>query len=386
LSAFNLLLITAAFCVVTLLVLCSLLRSGIQGVREWSTANAMAVVALLLFAARGVAPPFVTIELANALLLGTTTTVLVGVRRFFSRTVPAKMLGAGLGFSLVALTAFHYGFDSIQARTVIVSIFHSLLCFVIAITVLQSKDGLRSRYPYFFMAGAAFVLGLAYGVRALVYGVKADVMTSLFQPSFWNLLFLSVGTLAFPILTLGAVMMVHDRMMARAEDAANRDFLTGAWSRRALFETAERELARAARTGRKLSLLLFDVDYFKIINDTHGHATGDQVLIDIALKVGPEIRSIDCFARIGGEEFAVLLPETELSYAFTVAERLRETLERQAPAGRTTGGSATAGYTVSIGVAALQDSESFHELMRRADAALYRAKASGRNLVVASQS
>jgi diguanylate cyclase (GGDEF)-like protein len=256
----------------------------------------------------------------------------------------------------------------------------------IATTVLQSKNGLRSRYPYLFMAGAAMVLGIAYGARALVYGVGADAMTSLFQPSFWNLLFLSVGTLAFPILTLGAVMMVHDRMMTKAEDVANRDFLTGAWSRRALFEIAERELARAARTGQKLSLLVFDVDYFKMINDTHGHAIGDQVLIDIASKVGPAIRSIDYFARIGGEEFAVLLPDTEFSYAFMVAERLRESLERQAPAGSSAGEPVAAAYTVSIGVAVLQDAESFHQLMRRADAALYRAKASGRNLVIASQS
>src|SRR5690606_19541519 len=107
------------------------------------------------------------------------------------------------------------------------------------------------------------------------------------------------GTLVLPIYSMGAVMMAHDRMMTRALDDANHDFLTSAWTRRALFEFAERELARSRRTHRKLSLLVFDVDHFKQLNDSFGHAAGDQVLIAIAKCTLQQVRTMDYVARIG---------------------------------------------------------------------------------------
>jgi diguanylate cyclase (GGDEF)-like protein len=171
-------------------------------------------------------------------------------------------------------------------------------------------------------------------------------------------------------------MMVHDRMMAKAEHAANRDFLTGAWSRRAFFELAERELARARRGAHAIALLAIDIDHFKSINDTLGHQVGDEVLVDMALRVETVTRSIDYFSRVGGEEFAVLLPDTDRPAALMIAERLRAALDRSKAGGQ------AAAYTVSIGVATLRGTDSFRELMRRADAALYQAKAMGRNRVI----
>jgi diguanylate cyclase (GGDEF)-like protein len=176
--------------------------------------------------------------------------------------------------------------------------------------------------------------------------------------------------------------MIHDRMMEKAEHAANRDFLTGAWSRRAFSELADRERSRAVRAGRTLSLLVLDVDNFKTINDTLGHAAGDRVLVDVVSCAETAIRNVDYFARIGGEEFAVLLPDTDRSCALAVAERLRTSLERPVAVCDSREGQSIAAYTVSIGVAVLRDAESVETLMRRADAALYAAKASGRNLVV----
>jgi diguanylate cyclase (GGDEF)-like protein len=197
--------------------------------------------------------------------------------------------------------------------------------------------------------------------------------------------FLSIGTLVMPIFTMGAVMMVHDKMMSKAQDDANRDFLTGAWSRRAFFEFAERELLRVQRNGRPMSLMLFDVDHFKRINDTWGHAVGDRVLLEIVQRANREVRSMDYLARLGGEEFAVLLPEVGESGARVAADRLRAALETVSP-GESDAPSAQAGlaYTVSIGVATRQEPESIADLLHRADIALYEAKASGRNRVVAA--
>lgn len=383
LSPFNLLLITAVFCVVMLFVLCSLLRSGIPGVKEWTLANGLAFLALLLYAARGVAPEFLSIEAANGLLAASVSAIFVGFRRFFGCGTPARTLAAGLACTVAAVAIFHYRFDSIALRTVTVSIFHATICFAIGATIFRSVRLSRSRYPYRFTACVAILFGLGHCFRGAVYATRADVLTSTLQASGWNLLFLSIGTLVLPVFTMGAVMMVHDRMMAKALDDANRDFLTGAWSRRAFFEFAEREFLRVQRTQRALTLLVFDVDHFKRINDRFGHAAGDRVLVEIVQRAGQEIRSVDYLARIGGEEFAVLLPEVDQSAGSAVAERLRTVLETN-PAGENANGDPQGGaaYSVSIGVATLGKTESIFELLARADAALYQAKAAGRNTVV----
>jgi diguanylate cyclase (GGDEF)-like protein len=184
--------------------------------------------------------------------------------------------------------------------------------------------------------------------------------------------FFSAGALSLPALTLGAVMMANADLVTRARHAADHDHLTGACSRRAFFGLATREQARALRRVSPLSLLLFDVDHFKRINDTHGHATGDRVLVDIVQRTGAVIRSIDTVARVGGEEFAVLLPDTGADTALLVAERLRHELDRALD---------PAGYTVSIGAATLRPGETIDAMLKRADAALYAAKAAGRNAV-----
>jgi diguanylate cyclase (GGDEF)-like protein len=191
------------------------------------------------------------------------------------------------------------------------------------------------------------------------------------------MLFFSIGALALPALTLGAVMMANAELVARARHAADHDHLTGARSRRAFFDLAARERSRALRAGSPLSLLLFDVDHFKRINDTHGHATGDRVLADIVERAGAVVRNIDVVARLGGEEFAVLLPDTAEDTALLVAERLRHALDRSFD-----GSAGDVGYTVSIGVATLGADESIEGMLSRADAALYAAKAGGRNAVV----
>lgn len=381
-STFNILFIGALFCVVMLLVLVSLLRSGIPGVREWCFANALGFVAMLLYAFGRELPGFIAYELANGVYAAAVAAVLAGFRRFFSRKTHVKALAASVAGVVAAIALFHYQYDSFALRTVTVAVFQSAICVGIGWTILQSRQAWRSRYPYFFTEGMAALIVIGHTARATVYLVNPVELTSLLQPSPWNLFFLSAGTFVLPVLTIGAVMMVHDTMLAKAEHAANRDFLTGAWTRRALFELAERELSLARRTGRTLALLILDVDNFKTINDTWGHATGDQVLVDAVLRAETAIRSVDYFARVGGEEFAVLLPEAGRNAAVMVAERIRSTMEDSALAVHVEGNPDTPAYTVSIGLAMLRDTDSFQELMQRADAALYAAKVSGRNRIV----
>lgn len=376
LSTLNVFLISAFFCVVMLLVWCSLLRSGIRGVREWSVANGLGVVAFLLFAFGKSLPPLIAYELANATYAAASASVLIGFQRFLGRETSIKAVAAGIVLLTIAIAVFHYALDSFMLRTQAVSTFQVAVCLAIGLTVFRARQISRSRYPTYFTLSMALIVALGHGARGVVHVTNSSELTSLLQPSMWNVVFLSLGTVMLPALTLGAIMMVHDRMMAKAEHAANRDFLTGAWSRRAFFELAERELARARRGAHAIALLAIDIDHFKSINDTLGHQVGDEVLVDMALRVETVTRSIDYFSRVGGEEFAVLLPDTDRPAALMIAERLRAALDRSKAGGQ------AAAYTVSIGVATLRGTDSFRELMRRADAALYQAKAMGRNRVI----
>lgn len=160
---------------------------------------------------------------------------------------------------------------------------------------------------------------------------------------------------------------------------ARTDSLTGLSNRRYFRELAGKELARASRYGQTLSVLMLDLDKFKGINDTHGHQTGDQVLCVVGEVCRQTLREVDIVGRIGGEEFAILLPESEVRQAAEVAERLRQAIA-QAVIRLESGDELR--FTVSIGVAPLSAAEvTIDHLLNQADKALYEAKRTGRNRV-----
>lgn len=160
---------------------------------------------------------------------------------------------------------------------------------------------------------------------------------------------------------------------------AATDELTGLWNRRHFMQAGRRELERARRYDHPLSLLMIDADHFKRINDLHGHAVGDETLRQLARMIREAVREVDIPGRLGGEEFAILLPNTDLDSAGAFAERLRRTIEQNAPVS----GDPIPPITVSIGVTAYHPTlVSFDELLRIADDALYRAKDQGRNCVI----
>jgi diguanylate cyclase (GGDEF)-like protein len=377
LSNFHILLIGALLCLLMMLVMLSMWRTGIPGVREWTFGNLLGCAAFFLYAFGRELPPLLAYELANAVYAAAGAAILIGYRRFFDRPVYMAWVVASVVAVFAGIAFFHYQHDSFLARTIIIALHQVFIALVVGVTIRYSPDGRSSHYPYRYTKILAGVIVLGHVVRVLVHSTIDAEMTALLQPSPWNLLFLSLGTLVLPSFTFGAVMMLHDNMLAKLEDVANHDFLTGAWTRRAFFELAEREFMRIRRSGRQLALLLIDVDYFKKINDTLGHAEGDQVLIDLVLRAETVLREgIDSFARVGGEEFALLLPETEVTQALAVAERLRLLLNRPDPQLR------RPPYSVSIGVAVSRPDEPMRDLMRRADQALYQAKQEGRNRVV----
>lgn len=156
------------------------------------------------------------------------------------------------------------------------------------------------------------------------------------------------------------------------------DHLTGAANRAHFFQVAEKELARAKRHDRELSLVMLDADHFKRINDTAGHQAGDEVLKQIVLKAREMLRGSDIVGRIGGEEFALLLPSTSPQEAKSIAERLRIGVEQNS----TAYGGQSLRVTISLGVVSLSAAAAtLEDLLAAADEALYEAKRSGRNRV-----
>lgn len=167
---------------------------------------------------------------------------------------------------------------------------------------------------------------------------------------------------------------LHSKVVTLSELALT-DELTKVANRRCFVDSVEAELARCQRVDKPAALLLLDLDFFKSVNDTYGHQAGDEVLKATANRIKKALREYDIFGRIGGEEFAVFLTETDLATALHVAERIRGMLaDFPVKAGRV-----ELCVTTSIGIALTQGESNFEELYLQADSALYMAKRNGRN-------
>lgn len=161
---------------------------------------------------------------------------------------------------------------------------------------------------------------------------------------------------------------------------AHYDELTGVWNRRMLMQFLEGEWSRALRDQSQFAVMFCDMDKFKQINDSYGHVVGDQVLQQFCTVVKQQLRPYDSFGRYGGEEFLVVLPNTDAKAAKTVAERIRQVIAEQV---LSVSEEQTVSYTVSIGFTVRHDDDTdYSSLIKRADAATYEAKAQGRNRVV----
>lgn len=379
LAPVTLLVISSLSSLVTLGVLGSLLRSGIAGIRELMWANVLVLGALLLFTlqANPATPPWLAIQAPNVLISSGVMLFCAGIFRFMQRRPPWRLLLTGLALSIGANIWFHYVDPSVNARVVAASGLHALLWGGSAWTIYRNMPARRSRYSYWFAGVTATVAALGHALRTAVYGLQIEQTQGLLQSSVWNVAFLAIGVLVMPSMTLGMIMMIHDRMLAEREREANQDFLTGLLSRKAWWREGERLCARALRTGRPLTLLALDIDRFKQVNDQHGHAAGDVVLRHFGSLATALLRSGDVIGRLGGEEFVALLPDTDSDTGLSVAERLLAAV-RATPCSH--GGKSLA-YTFSGGVAQYRAGDTLPMLVERADAALYAAKQAGRDRI-----
>jgi two-component system cell cycle response regulator len=251
---------------------------------------------------------------------------------------------------------------------------------VIVSLALQNFDGLRlcSQLRSLDRTRNVPILAISEGDSnaRLVRGLEIGVNDYLMRPIDGNELLARVRT---QIRKKRYTERLRDNVQMSIEMAIT-DPLTGLYNRRYMESHLNSLLEQAVSRKKPLTVLVLDIDYFKAINDTHGHDAGDDVLREFSFRIKKSIRGIDLACRYGGEEFVVVMPETDLTVATMVAERLRRRIATE-PFPVQDGARALE-VTISVGISALGKDDTAANILKRADAALYRAKRDGRNRVV----
>ena len=343
---------------------------SIRGLGLWSAAHGWVFLSTLLFAGRGVLHDFVTIVLANLAILTGVIFYHAGLTCFFGRR-PAWARWIVL---LLVLTPFLYWYAMIEpsynARLILVCLLWAGIFLSMAWLIWrQAPRAFPSRFTVVILLLHAGVLLLRF-FSAWMPLEEEGLLT----PTRVQSLYVGSNALMLLALGMGLILLAGDRLRAEFEHIASHDPLTQVLTRRVFMDACTQELARCRRHGRSMALLLLDIDHFKAINDTHGHQTGDQVLVDFSRRIAGLLRRPDLLARFGGEEFVLLLPETSQEEAVAVAERILARVAEPAEG--------LPPITVSIGVATNRPDEAeIDALLARADRALYKAKDEGRNRV-----
>lgn len=350
-----------------------------RGPGWWTAGGATLLCGALLVALRGRIPDLLSIVLANGCLVGAQVLMLRGSCAFAGTPMPWRWSLSALAVQLAGFAWFTYVDPSLRARWWLLG---GASAWVLALNLwvmhrLWRTEGTLGVGLYAGSTTATLLLLLAIPAAQSVTGRESD---RLFEADGVTALGLMLFAATVMLQTFGRLLMTANRTQRELTRLALVDALTGVANRRAFDEALDRSLAVARRSRAAVGLVLVDVDHFKTINDVHGHANGDIVLREVALRLAGFIRTTDFPARVGGEEFAVILHEPLPTSMREVAERVRRAVG-SAPVRL---GDRFVQVTVSIGVAAwpAKDVADRASLYEAADKALYAAKQAGRDRVV----
>jgi diguanylate cyclase (GGDEF)-like protein len=345
-----------------------------NGMRMWRFAITSQAIAYLVLALPGDAPS-ATVAGLVANLAGAVGVALffIAIRQFAGRTLDRRPLAAMVVAVAIAgaITGEHVAWAAIFNGFAYAS--YEVLN---ALTLWRSPRPETARVQR-VVAVFYLCMGVLLPLRAVALLLIGRSDLSLDDKNAWQVPIYVFGFVYLVITNLGFVLLCKTRAEAETRLQARTDDLTGLANRRALDEEIGRALAGAPRTGRPFAIVMVDVDRFKFINDTHGHGVGDATLAAFAARLAGVLRAPDRVFRYGGEEFCLLLDDTDLAGARALAERVRE--EIMLPFEGT-----MRALTASFGVTAWQSADTVDTLFHRADRALYAAKSGGRNRVEAA--
>lgn len=349
--------------------------------RYWCAGAFIAALGAAIAMSRSAIDPNDKFLLMIPLLIGGSVLVLavcvaaMGIRRFYDVPVSWRFTALVVTANFVGLSYFVW-YDNMTMRILIYSACQALPIAMTLPLLLSRKNG--NAHPGARMAGyiALLMIGvyLARSAGALAH-VGGPISLIEFNPVqaalILGLVFLSM------MWNFGFLLMAIDRLRAEVADLALFDDLTGAANRRQFLARLDEECARSDRSGEAFALLMIDLDEFKEINDSHGHAAGDECLRAFTRVAGNRLRTGDLLARMGGDEFCVLLPSTTLREGAMVARHILEACQGEAVQGN----GASLALSASIGVAQWRPEIGLHaeRLIAAADRALYTAKKDGKN-------
>lgn len=343
----------------------------LRGARTFSLGFAVGVVGCCLFIARGAISDLASVVLANVLILSAFALFYQGLLRFFR---DQRRIGLACIWTVIALSVLPMSYYTlIHPETVTRIIICEVAIFPIRLLITielfrHSRD--RSLLKLFAVIMAIYTLiGVARIGLTLFYGSPANFMQrNLIQSSI-----LVINVIFVCIIGLFFLLMLSGELMDALESQSFEDLVSGALNRRGIEQKLAIELGSAKRTRMAPSIALIDLDHFKAINDTHGHAAGDKALREVAHTISSRLRDYDFLGRYGGDEFLLVLPQASYQDALKVLERIQQAI-RSLPQIR-----AELPLTLSIGVTQAVPFEPADVILARADAALYEAKHAGRN-------
>ncbi|MEA5096935.1 MAG: GGDEF domain-containing protein [Burkholderiaceae bacterium] len=359
------------------------------GVALWALAYICGSVGLIFSSLRNSLPDIIALVLANVLLDGFVCLLWIGIRHFLGKTsggwkVAGALLAAHLCFNLYYVIVA----PDVAARISGFSTIHAVLSLLCLSEVVRDMRRAAERVVHVVIA-LVFLVHSVYNIVRLVVTLTGEPIEDLLTAgafhrfAFVEGIVLSVGLACCLIIVSNQrLRQMLEEQQQQLEKLALTDSLSGLSNRRHFIEAAAREIDRARRYNRPLALIMLDIDNFKSVNDCYGHQCGDDVIRSMSRILRAGLRDQDIVSRIGGEEFAILLPETSGEMAADVAERLRE-LHAAARVACASG--VTVGCTASFGVTELNPLDaSIYDLLPRADKAMYAAKNAGRNCVISA--
>ena len=341
----------------------------IRGLAEWSASAFILALSFPLFMARDIIPDLFSIVLANLMILTGFMVMSLGTRKFCG--TPSKTTRMGLLLFAAAFVLLFLWFTYIQPnigmRIATLSLFTLAVVFDLLIIVLKALPRTTGRNLL------VFLLSILIGARVirligLMFGFDQPI--GIFDSSISQLAFIAIPSITIPLGAISFIMLASERLRQDLEFISRHDDLTQCLNKKSAFDELQREIAHAKRYGNKLSVMLVDLDNFKDVNDKYGHLEGDNVLVDFSNKAKTSLRETDQLTRFGGDEFLVILPNTDLEQALLVANRFHEAGKESQPIA----------WSVSIGISEwLGKDDALAALLTRADQALYESKSFGRN-------
>jgi diguanylate cyclase (GGDEF)-like protein len=352
--------------------------SQIKGVKEWAWSCVLQGIAWVLIAERGQIDDFSSTVLANTILAAVVAMQFRAILRFKERNSYGWQLFIPTVLTFISLSYFTFGNPNLIFRTTIVTLVCMSFCMLSGYFLI-----FRQRHPINFsewlLSLVFFSISFILLVRYIYIWLYDAAIVNLYTENQMQSIIFSTICIADILLTFSFAMMLNERFREEILRLAKIDPLTEVYNRAAMEQMYKNELRRASRYKSPISLLMLDLDFFKVINDTYGHQVGDKTLKFFVKAIREQLRTTDILSRYGGEEFALLLPDSDSLGAEVAAERVRRSLEKT----EIVAGGYTFYITVSIGVADyLFGEDNLEKLVNRADTALYRAKQSGRNRVV----